>query len=395
MSGVQFAVWNKAMTEGVDSEIAEKTILKTANDGKIRIERLLPGVYCIQEVKGIAGYVMDNQIWEVTIDKDGKMQGKSSIEIIVENAKTEITETEAVSLDSNTHETIARENTVIQDTVRFKNLQVGEKVKIQGILMDKISGKPVLIQDKQVTAETEFMAAQGEQEAVNLFKFDASSLKGREVVVFEKAFIGDVEIAAHENLEEEKQAVRFLSPELRTTAKDKDTGKKKTEPKKETVIVDEVQYKNLIPGQKYRIRGILMERETGQELLIEGKTVTKEMTFLAEAAAGSVELEFAFDSSMLEGRSVVVFERIYIEETELAAHADITDKDQTIVIKEKEKILIAPPKKPEKEKLKKENIKEVKTGDTAQMGKFIIFSAGSLCAIGIMAQSLHKMKKRK
>lgn len=73
-----------------------------------------------------------------------------------------------------------------------------------------------------------------------------------------------------------------------------------------------------------------MDKSTGEPLLVDGKEVTAEKTFTAEKAEGTIGLEFTFDSSALEEKSVVVFERMYYEGIEIANHTDINDKNQTI-----------------------------------------------------------------
>ena len=60
---------------------------------------------------------------------------------------------------------------------------------------------------------------------------------------------------------------------------------------KETTVLDEVFYTNLIPGKEYTVSGKLMVKETGEPLLIDGKEVTTKKTFVAEEADGSIILE--------------------------------------------------------------------------------------------------------
>lgn len=336
LSGVKFEVWNKAMTDDIDAGIAKKDTIMTDKNGQASIERLIPGTYCIQEVEGIAGYAMDDKIHEFTIDENGKVEGKGEVTIVVENAKTEIAKTTAISMDTNSHEGIAKAETQIKDTVKFKNLQVGAEVVVKGILMDKETGKPLLIDGKEVTAEKKFAAETKEQSVENIFLFNATGLAGKEVVVFEKAYIGEIEIAAHEDLEDKDQAVKFPKHEIQTTAKDKDTQGHQGIAKENTTIIDTVKYSGLIVGQEYTVKGVLMDRSTGKEFLVDGKPVTAEKTFIAENASGSVDVEFTFNSQALKGKEVVVFERLYVQDTEVAAHTDIDDKGQTVEFPEHE-----------------------------------------------------------
>lgn len=336
LSGVKFEVWNKAMTDDIDAGIAKKDTIMTDKNGQASIERLIPGTYCIKEVEGIAGYAMDDKIHEFTIDENGKVEGKGEITVVVENPKTEIAKTTAISMDTNSHEGIAKAEARIKDTVEFKNLQVGEEVVVKGILMDKETGKPLLIDGKEVTVEKKFVAETMGQSVENIFQFNATELAGKEVVVFEKAYIGEIEIAAHEDLEDKDQAVKFPKHEIQTTAKDKDTQGHQGVAKESTTIIDTVKYSGLIVGQEYTVKGVLMDKSTGKEFLVDGKPVTAEKTFIAENASGSVDMEFTFNSQALKGKEVVVFERLHVQDTEVAAHTDIDDKGQTVEFPEHE-----------------------------------------------------------
>lgn len=66
-----------------------------------------------------------------------------------------------------------------------------------------------------------------------------------------------------------------------------------------------------MPGSEYKVIGTLMNKETGEALLKDGKPVTAQAEFKAEKAGGSVEVTFTFDASALAGQDVVVFEKLY------------------------------------------------------------------------------------
>lgn len=103
----------------------------------------------------------------------------------------------------------------------------------------------------------------------------------------------------------------------------------------ETVtIVDTVEYEGLKKGQEYKVIGTLMDKETGEPILIDGKPVTAEKTFKAKKSSGTVEVTFTFDGVSLTGKTVVVFEELYHKDLKLAVHADIEDEDQTIYFPE-------------------------------------------------------------
>ena len=133
-----------------------------------------------------------------------------------------------------------------------------------------------------------------------------------------------------------------------------------------------------ITGQEYTIKGILMDKETGKPLEIKGKKVMAEKTFIPEAADGEIELEFTFDSSELNRKTVVVFEHLYAEGEEVAAHADIHDEGQTVKIKVGKLVPSMPGSG-------NSGIFGPKTGDTADVlaGVLIFILAGTVLGIVI------------
>ena len=99
-------------------------------------------------------------------------------------------------------------------------------------------------------------------------------------------------------------------------------------------IKDKVSYTNLTVGKEYKMSGKLMDKETKEPVLVNGKPVTAETTFTPEKPDGIVELIFEFDASDLGGHNVVVFEDLYNVETNhvISTHEDIDDEDQTVEI---------------------------------------------------------------
>ena len=333
MEGVEFAIWNKAMYEAAENEDQAMALVQsfvTDKDGKIVIENLAPGTYCIQEKKTLAGYVLNEKIYEIVVDKEGRIEGKDVGKLEISNVPTKLIGTKAKDQDTQTQEAIPKKETTFVDTVEFKDLQIGQEYTIKGTLMDKATGKPLLINGKEVTAEKTFTAKEKDGSVDVVFTFDASALKGKQIVVFEKVFIEDKEILAHEDLSDKEQTVTFPESKIRTTAKDQDTKTQEAIPKKKTTIVDTVTYENLIAGQEYTIKGKLMLKETGEPLMVDGKEVTAEKTFVPEKPNGSVDVKFTFDASALKGKQVVVFEKLYVDKTEVAVHEDIEDKGQTV-----------------------------------------------------------------
>ncbi len=226
----------------------------------------------------------------------------------------------------------------ITDTVTYTGLTSGKTYKLSGVLMDKSTGGKLLVDGKEVTAEKEFTpeSASGTEE-IN-FTFDASALAGKAVVVFETLTLEGREVAVHADITDEGQTVEFEGPEIKTKATV--GGEKEVDPLETITLTDTVTYRNLIPGKTYQVKGVLMDKGTGNKLLIDGKEITAETIFIPEKATGTVEMSFTFPASALAGKTIVVFESVYHEAKEVAVHADIEDEDQTIVIRRKGGLLI-------------------------------------------------------
>ena len=237
--------------------------------------------------------------------------------------------TTAIGEDTEDHIEKAKEDAVIVDTVEYKGLEVGREYTMTGTLVDKETGEAITdAEGNEITTSEIFVAEEKDGNIDITFKFDSSALAGKSLVAFESLTTEGKEVAVHADLTDEGQTVRI--PEIHTTATDKVTGDHDGVVAKETTVLDEVFYKNLIPGKEYTVSGKLMVKETGEPLTVDGKEVTAEKTFVAEEADGSIILEFTFDSSALAGKKIVAFEDITYEGISIGSHEDLTDDDQTI-----------------------------------------------------------------
>ena len=239
-------------------------------------------------------------------------------------------QTTATDKNTFTHTGMIAEKTTITDKVDYSNLTIGEKYKLSGVLMNQETGKKLLDKDgNEITSEKEF-TAESKNGSIDIeFTFDSSLLTGKSVVVFEDLYNENVRVAFHTDIKDEGQTVHY--PEIHTTATDKATKTHTAAPDSKTIITDKVDYKNLVIGNTYEVRGVLMDKSTGKALLDkEKKEITATKKFTAEKPDGTVELEFTFDSTLLKGKSVVVFEDLYNENVRVAFHTDIRDEGQTV-----------------------------------------------------------------
>ena len=127
---------------------------------------------------------------------------------------------------------------------------------------------------------------------------------------------------------------------IHTTATDKETGEKIIVAGKKVTIVDTVTLDGLEEGRKYQLKGWQMLKEENAELLIDGKRVESDYTFVADSEKMKVEISYTFDASELGGQNLVTFEELYDlknpeEPVKVAEHKDIDDEGQTILITER------------------------------------------------------------
>ena len=126
---------------------------------------------------------------------------------------------------------------------------------------------------------------------------------------------------------------------IHTTATSKD-GEKTILAGKEVTIIDTVKLDGLTKGTKYQLKGWQMLKEENAELIIDGKRVENDYTFVADDEEMKVEIFYTFNASSLGGKNLVTFEELYDlsnpdEPVKVAEHKDIEDDGQTVLITER------------------------------------------------------------
>ena len=239
--------------------------------------------------------------------------------------------TTATDRETADHLTLADSRAVITDTVTYTNLLKGETYTLSGVLMDKETGKELLVDGEPVTQEMAFTAGRASGTKKLKFEFDTTGLAGKSFVVYETLTLEDVEVAEHKDINDEGQTIHI--PAAQTTATDDSSKINVSEAKKEVSVTDTVAYRNLVPGKEYTVRGTAVDKETGEPLTdADGNELVSTAKFTAASADGSVDVKFTFDGTAMGGRSVVFFENVYYTDKLIAVHADIDDEAQTVHI---------------------------------------------------------------
>ena len=232
--------------------------------------------------------------------------------------------------------------TTVIDTVEYKNLVPGKEYTLNGKLYSKSTGKPLMVGDKPVTGQTTFTPEKADGKVEVTFTFDSRTIADKtDIVVFESLVRSGTELASHADIDDKNQTVTVTHPEIGTTAADGADGDKNVITDDTTEVIDTVEYTGLIPGKEYTLKGTLHVKVTDEEgnvtekaLEVDGKPVTAETTFTPEKADGKVDVVFHFNSLTIpHDTEIVAFESLEKNGVEIAAHADIKDKAQTVTVK--------------------------------------------------------------
>lgn len=360
IAGALFGLFRADETEFT----AEKAILtaESGEDGLFTFEDVPYGNWLVKELQPADSFLPNEEIYPVTVSEHEQL-----IEITVVNDHIpEIGTTAAVDGEK---EIFATEVFVLTDIVAYQHLIPGKEYVLKGVLMDKTTGKALLIDGEEIHAETVFTPETPAGETIVEFTFDSKYIKAdTDIVVFESLYKDGRELAVHADIDDEGQTVKVKIPEIGTKASV--DGKKEVTAKDTVTIEDIVSYKNLTPGKEYTVKGTLMDKSTGKPFTVDGKEISSSYTFKPETADGEVRMTFTFDAGTItKATEIVVFESVYREGVEVVVHADINDEGQTV------KLVPPTPDVPQ-------------TGDDTNLGFWIGLGAialGGLISCGIMA----------
>lgn len=248
--------------------------------------------------------------------------------------------TTLTSDETGDHIQLVKSSVSLTDTVKYQKLTANTQYIMKGVLMSAETGKELEINGKPIENSVEFTADTTGSGTVKVpFKFDATKvtsngkeidLKGNDVVAFEYVYPKNqpkTPIAKHTDITDTFQIVHF--PTGHTNATDAVTKTHTGKAGKSTTINDVVTFQNLIPGREYTFTGTVHKMD-GTVLMDGGKPVSKTVTYTPTSKDGSVTVPITFDSSLLAGQKVVVFEDCKYKGITVFVHNDLNDKPQTI-----------------------------------------------------------------
>lgn len=197
----------------------------------------------VKELKPAEGFLPNDEIYPAVVGANAEV-----IEIEVVNDRIPEISTQASA--EGEKEVSATEVFTLEDTVSYKHLIPGKEYVIKGVLMDKSTGEPLLIDGEEIRSEITFIPEEPSGEVIVPFTFDSKFIKAdTDIVVFESLYRDGTELAVHDDIEDENQTVKVKVPEIGTKATAE--GKKEITASDRVVIEDIVSYKNLTPGKEY------------------------------------------------------------------------------------------------------------------------------------------------
>ena len=339
LAGAKFHIWNDEGT--FDEELA------TDEEGKISLAYAKHGSYHIQEVEAPEGYAITdvdeegnptivdfkvNDQGMVEWDDTGSMAQAYTFEL--ENMPKTM-KTTATDPENGAHETQARDDLTIVDTIEYTGLVPGNEYTATGVLMDKATGEPATDDDgKGITASSTFVAEDSCGTVDVTFTFKGASLAGKSLVAFETMEFEGVEYMVHADIDDVDQTVAVV--DIATQARDGITNTSEGTCTENGVLVDTVAYTGLTPGKEYRIFTTLMEKTSGAALTgDDGLPRVGMTTFTPETPNGTIDITVSLDTRELAGKSIVFFEKLTDEsEAIIAVHEDIDDEGQTVTFPE-------------------------------------------------------------
>ena len=300
--GAEFDIYLKSAGSFDAAKETERDHITTGADGMATTKDLPYGTYVVHQSKGGNGRQLVSD-FDVSISEDGKVYSYDLVNT-QKNAQLKIVKTS--------------EDGVVEG-IKFRVTR----------LEDSYSAEYVTDAAGEILTET--LPIYADKDGTTKYQYRVEEMDTEETFGYQLPDPQIVELS-----EGEIVSVSFHNKPVEVGTKATVEGEKEIDPLDKVTLTDTVSYIGLVPGKEYKVVGVLMDKLTGEKLLVNGQEIIAETTFIAEAKNGSVDVTFVFDATGLHGKEIVVFEDLYRENVLLATHADINDEGQTVKIKNPE-----------------------------------------------------------
>ena len=118
---------------------------------------------------------------------------------------------------------------------------------------------------------------------------------------------------------------------IATTATDNSDGDKILAYDQDVEIKDVVDY-CLKKDMEFTIKGVVMNKNTKEPLLVDGKKVEQTITLTPDSACGTTEMIYSLNTKDLGGTDLVIFEELYYGDELILSHSDFDNVSQTVSV---------------------------------------------------------------
>lgn len=284
---------------------------------------------------GMAGgaYVAFEEVYETTGGKKTLWGTHMDLNDEAQTVYVPSISTNLIDEDSQTNYTYIRDNVKAHDLVTYEGLIAGKTYKLTGTLVEKSTGKTFVDANGKTATITQTFTPDSDSGSVDMvFDINPSNLKTSALVAFETLSCNGEQVTIENDLDNEQQTLHF--PILSTTAKGKVSGKNYVDIGGDMSIIDTIKYEGVQYGMTHTIKSYLVDKTTGKIVQDDnGNDIVKTTEWEPEATQGSIDIEIPVTGKKLAGRTLVVFEEIYLGDAMIACHKDINDANQTIKVK--------------------------------------------------------------
>ena len=286
--------------------------------------------------------------------------------------------TTATSKATGSHTVENSSEAVIVDRVSYSGLEVGKEYTLTATAYDKSTGEAL----EGVDSVTKTFVADETGYVDVEVPVDTTLLAGQSIVMFESLAYNDIEIAVHNDINDDNQTVTVVRVGTKAVGSD---GNKTLAYGQTVTVIDTVDFEGLTPGEAYVVKGQLVDR-SDSSVVAEGET-----EFTADKANGSVQVRFTLDTTDKAKKTYVAFETLIQKNGDVIVgeHKDLNDADQTVTVDDKP----VPPPPDEPSEPEESSPNPPQTGDESH-GTFDGIIAGILFMAAIGCGMLIIFRKR-
>lgn len=232
-------------------------------------------------------------------------------------------------------------NAIINDRVYYEDFIDGETYTITATLYDARTGYAL----SEVKSPIVQFVANSRVGYVDVkIPFNSTNYAGRSIVVFEtvtkydKDLRREAEVCSHRDLTDPDQTVyvesqltnQYTCSITKTEATGVSTRNHTLAYSTAAQIRDTVSYKDFVVGNTYTVYTSVYDKSTNAAV-VNNKVTTHRI----DSTSGSFDVIIDLDSTKYAGKSLVVFETVYLNGVGICYHRDINDANQTVTVANK------------------------------------------------------------